>query len=198
MLEISFLSKRVNGVTAVQESVSPSVRAKSSLPRSKRRREEHDLMVIFALLAPWARSSSGRSGSRTRPNPTPDRLRPEGPNLYHFLSGREYLQLCGRLQGLPRRVLDSKMDEFLHLFSLWEDRHCPLSSYSKGMRQKILISAALLHNPEVLILDEPLSGLDVSTALVLRELLKVWRPREESSSTAPTCWRSWRRFVRAC
>ena len=98
---------------------------------------------------------------------------PEEPYLYPHLTGREYLQLVGRLRGLPRRVLEPRMDEMLHLFSLWEDRYSPLSSYSKGMRQKILLSAALLHNPELLILDEPFSGLDVNTALVLRSLLRA-------------------------
>ena len=65
------------------------------------------------------------------------------------------------------------MDEFLRLFGLWDDRHTPLASYSKGMRQKILLSAALLHDPDLLILDEPFSGLDVTSALVLRRLLKA-------------------------
>lgn len=97
---------------------------------------------------------------------------PEEPHLYPHLSGREYLQLVGRLRGLPRHILNTKIDEFLQLFSLWEDRHCLVSAYSKGMRQKILLSAALLHNPDLLILDEPLSGLDVTTALVLRELVE--------------------------
>jgi ABC-2 type transport system ATP-binding protein len=97
---------------------------------------------------------------------------PEEPHLYPHLTGREYLQLVGRLRGLPRRVLEPRMDGMLQLFSLWEDRHSSLSSYSKGMRQKILLSAALLHNPELLILDEPFSGLDVTTALVLRTLLR--------------------------
>ena len=96
---------------------------------------------------------------------------PEEPHLYPHLTGREYLQLVGRLRGLPRRTLEPRMDEMLHLFSLWEDRYSPLSSYSKGMRQKILISAALLHDPSLLILDEPFSGLDVNTALMLRSLL---------------------------
>lgn len=98
---------------------------------------------------------------------------PEEPNLYPHLSGREYLQLAGRLRGLERRVLETRMDEMLRVFGLWSDRYTPVASYSKGMRQKILLSAALLHNPEFLILDEPFSGLDVNTALVLRALLKA-------------------------
>jgi ABC-2 type transport system ATP-binding protein len=97
---------------------------------------------------------------------------PEEAHLYPHLSGREYLQLAGRLRGIERRELEHKMDELLRLFALWNDRHDPLSSNSKGMRQKILLSAALLHNPDVLILDEPFSGLDVTSALVLRSLLR--------------------------
>jgi ABC-2 type transport system ATP-binding protein len=98
---------------------------------------------------------------------------PEEPHLYPHLSGREYLQLVGRLRGMPRPYLEYKMDEFLRLMGLWNDRHTPLASYSKGMRQKILLSAALLHNPDVLILDEPFSGLDVTSALMLRSLLSA-------------------------
>jgi ABC-2 type transport system ATP-binding protein len=98
---------------------------------------------------------------------------PEEPHLYPHLTGREYLQLTGRLRGLARQTLEPRMDAMLRLFSLWEDRYSPLSSYSKGMRQKILLSAALLHDPELLILDEPFSGLDVNTAMVLRTLLQA-------------------------
>jgi ABC-2 type transport system ATP-binding protein len=98
---------------------------------------------------------------------------PEEPNLYPFVSGREYLELAGRLRGIEKRTLDAKIEEFLRLFSLWEDRDVPVSSYSKGMRQKILLSAALIHNPEILILDEPLSGLDVNTMIAVRELLQA-------------------------
>ena len=96
---------------------------------------------------------------------------PEEPHMYPHLAGREYLQLVGRLRGLPAKVLEARMDALLRLFGLWEDRYSPLSSYSKGMRQKILLSGALLHDPELLILDEPFSGLDVTTAMVLRTLL---------------------------
>ncbi len=98
---------------------------------------------------------------------------PEEPQLYPHLTGREYLQLVGRLRGLTRVVLDRRIDEMLRLFGLWGDRHSALSAYSKGMRQKILLSGALIHDPELLILDEPFSGLDVNMALVLRALLQA-------------------------
>jgi len=101
----------------------------------------------------------------------------EEAHLYPHLSGREYLQLAGRLRGIARTTLEPKMDELLRLFGLWEDRHSPLASYSKGMRQKILLSAALLHDPELLILDEPFSGLDVNASLVLRSLLHALAER---------------------
>lgn len=102
---------------------------------------------------------------------------PEEPHLYPHLSGREYLQLVGRVRGMPRRVLEAKIDGFLRLMALWNDRESELAGYSKGMRQKILLSAALLHDPEVLILDEPFSGLDVTSAMMLRSLLRVLADR---------------------
>jgi ABC-2 type transport system ATP-binding protein len=96
---------------------------------------------------------------------------PEEPNLYPFLSGREYLLLCGRLRGMESPMLECKIGELLRLFSLAGDADSPVSAYSKGMRQKILLSAALLHNPDALILDEPLSGLDAGAIIAVRELL---------------------------
>jgi len=104
---------------------------------------------------------------------------PEEPHLYPHLSGREYLQLVGRLRGMPRTVLEPKMDELLQLVGLWEDRHSALAGYSKGMRQKILLLAAVLDDPELLILDEPFSGLDVNATLVLRSLLESLAGRQK-------------------
>jgi ABC-2 type transport system ATP-binding protein len=96
---------------------------------------------------------------------------PEEPHIYPHLTGFEYLEMIGQLRSLSERTLAAKIDSFLHLFSLHADRYVPISSYSKGMRQKVLLIAALLHNPEIILLDEPFSGLDVNSALVLRNLI---------------------------
>jgi len=97
---------------------------------------------------------------------------PEQSEIYPHLSGFDYLLMVGRLRGIPERVLQDKIYEFLRLFDLKIDMDVAIGAYSKGMRQKILISAALLHNPDILLLDEPLSGLDVTTAMVIRDLVK--------------------------
>ena len=97
---------------------------------------------------------------------------PEEPHLYPHLTGLEYLVMIGQLRSLPAKRTADRIDGLLRLFSLHGDRHVPLSSYSKGMRQKILLSAALLHNPDLILLDEPFSGLDVASALVMRTLIQ--------------------------
>jgi ABC-2 type transport system ATP-binding protein len=97
---------------------------------------------------------------------------PEESVLYSHLSGYEYLQLVGRLRGIEEEELIDKIDSLLQVCSLSPYKHSPIVSYSKGMKQKIMMLAALIHNPDILILDEPFSGLDVSTVLVFRELLK--------------------------
>lgn len=96
---------------------------------------------------------------------------PEEPHLYPFLSGREYLELVGRLREMPARLLARRIDGLLERFGLGGAGDQAIGAYSKGMRQKVLIAAALLHDPEVLIFDEPLSGLDVTTGLMFRELV---------------------------
>ena len=96
---------------------------------------------------------------------------PEEAHVYGHLSGLEYLQLIGRLRELPESLIERRAQGMLELFGLRAWRHTPLSSYSKGMKQRVLISSALMHDPKLLVFDEPLSGLDVLSARIFKDLL---------------------------
>jgi ABC-2 type transport system ATP-binding protein len=96
---------------------------------------------------------------------------PEAAAVFESLTGQEFLELSGRLHGVNEQILQTRMRSILETFGLYSDRVSRLDTYSKGMRQKILIAAALLHNPDLVLLDEPLSGLDVNAAIMIKELL---------------------------
>ena len=96
---------------------------------------------------------------------------PEEAHLYTYLSGIEYLQLVGRLRGLRERLIQAKAVRLLQLLGLESWRYSPISMYSKGMKQRVLIAAALMHDPPLLIFDEPLSGLDVLSSRLFKDLL---------------------------
>jgi ABC-2 type transport system ATP-binding protein len=177
MLEVRHLTKRFSRLTVVDD-VSFSILPGQILgylgPNGSGK--STTVKMLTGLLTP----SEGDLFFRNQPvkdNPTEFRrcfgYVPEEPYLYNHLSGREYLQLVGRLRGMPHRRMTGKIDPLLYLFGLYGDRYSLLSSYSKGMRQKVLLSAALLHDPELLILDEPFSGLDVTASQVLKNLLKA-------------------------
>jgi ABC-2 type transport system ATP-binding protein len=102
---------------------------------------------------------------------------PEEAHLYSFLSGREHLELVGRLRRMPSALLARKIAAMLDLFGLAGAADQPMSGYSKGMKQKVLIIAALLHDPDLLVLDEPESGLDLTAGLVLRHLIPILAAR---------------------
>jgi ABC-2 type transport system ATP-binding protein len=99
---------------------------------------------------------------------------PEEPFLYTHLTASEYLTLVGRLRGMPQDALDGKVAELLKLFLLWDARYSTMTAFSKGMRQRVLLAAALLHNPDLLVLDEPLSGLDVNASLLFQSLITMF------------------------
>jgi len=97
---------------------------------------------------------------------------PESAALYESLSAREYLDLIASLHHLPPDATRPRIEELLDRFGLSHAIDQRLAEYSKGMKQKVLIVAALLHRPEVVFLDEPLTGLDASAALVVKELIR--------------------------
>jgi ABC-2 type transport system ATP-binding protein len=98
---------------------------------------------------------------------------PEEPHLYTHLSAREYLRLVGRLREMPADLLDEKIDALTRLLSLEDARDQVMFGYSKGMRQRVLLAAALMHDPELIVLDEPFSGLDVHGATMLLTLVRA-------------------------
>jgi ABC-2 type transport system ATP-binding protein len=97
---------------------------------------------------------------------------PESGGLYESLTGFEFLQLVGRLYHLEEDVITHKATEFFRLFDLMAAMDQRLSGYSKGMKQKVLISSALIHNPDLIFFDEPLSGLDANSMLIFKELVR--------------------------
>lgn len=176
MLELRSLCKRYSGIPAVQD-VSFCARAGEVTgylgPNGSGK--STTIKMITGLIRP----SSGEvrfQGRRVDEDLLWYRRRlgyvPEEPYLYDHLSGFEYLVMVAKLRSLLNKDFAGRIDGLLRLFSLYEDRDVQIASYSKGMRQKVLLSAALMHNPDLILLDEPFSGLDVGSALILRSLIK--------------------------
>jgi ABC-2 type transport system ATP-binding protein len=181
MLEVHGLTKRYSGIPVVQD-VSFTIRRGEILGYlgSNGAGKSTTVKVLIGLIEATS-GSVELDGKNVRDDMKAFQRRigyvPEEAHIYPHLSGRECLQMAGRLRGLPRRVLEPRMDEMLRLVGLWPDRDAAIASYSKGMRQKILLTAALIHDPELLILDEPFSGLDVNAAMMLRSLLSAFARR---------------------
>jgi ABC-2 type transport system ATP-binding protein len=181
LLEASQLSKRYGGFRAVRE-VSFSIRAGELLgivgPNGAGK--STIVKMLTGLVAPTGGAVLYRGEPIFRNLSAYKRSMgyvPEQPDLYGFLSGWEYLEMVATLRGLERHRFREKAEAMLEGFTLFPHRHNPISGYSKGMRQRIVVISALLDDPELLILDEPFSGLDVTSALVLRRVIALLSER---------------------
>jgi len=97
---------------------------------------------------------------------------PENAQIYDNLTASEYLSFLGELYGMQREEAGRKAEQLMNVFEMEDVFHSRISSYSKGMRQKILIASSLLHNPDLIFLDEPLSGLDANSVMVIKDILE--------------------------
>jgi ABC-2 type transport system ATP-binding protein len=102
---------------------------------------------------------------------------PDTPNLYPKLSGRELLRFIGDLYELDRAQVERRMEELLRIFRLEEAGDDTIDSYSHGMQQKTALAAALMHDPKVLVLDEPTAGLDPRSARLIKDMLRQMAER---------------------
>ncbi len=177
MLEAAHLTKRYASLPAVQD-LSFSLRPGQVLgclgPNGSGK--STTVKMLTGLLQP-TRGLAQFGGHDIQDNLTAYRKLlgyvPEEPNLYPYLTGWEYLDLIGTLRGMNRGIMASKINSLLELFSMHPSRHASIGSYSKGMRQRILLIAAIMDNPEIFIFDEPLSGLDVTSALIFKNLVQA-------------------------
>jgi ABC-2 type transport system ATP-binding protein len=176
MLELRHVHKRYSSIPAVHD-VSFTARAGevTGYLGANGSGKSTTMKMIVGLIA----ASTGEilfNGIPIQEDPIQYKMRigyvPEEPYLYSHLTGLEYLVMVGQLRNLAARPAAECIDELLRLFGIHGDRDVPISSYSKGMRQKVLLAAALMHNPDLILLDEPFSGLDVGTSLVLRSLIQ--------------------------
>ncbi|MDT7816398.1 MAG: type transport system ATP-binding protein [Acidobacteriaceae bacterium] len=176
MLEVRHLRKRYSGIPAVDD-VSFVARAGevTGYLGANGSGKSTTMKMATGLIEP----TSGEilfEGQPIKTDPMAYRQRlgyvPEEPHLYTHLSGMEYLVMVAELRDMERSCASARIHGLLRLFGIHGDRDVAMSSYSKGMRQKILLIAALMHNPDLILLDEPFSGLDVGSSLILRSLIK--------------------------
>jgi ABC-2 type transport system ATP-binding protein len=96
---------------------------------------------------------------------------PEETALYEALTPMEYLRFVGQIYGMDEALIEKKTGKMLQIFNLTESMNTRMTAFSKGMRQKVLITAGLIHDPEIIFLDEPLSGLDANSTIIMKEIL---------------------------
>ncbi len=97
---------------------------------------------------------------------------PESPRIYEFLTALEFLDLTGDIYGMSSSEKKKRVEEYIHALELEGREGDMISSYSQGMKQKVVITSALMHQPKLLLLDEPLSGLDPRSARIIKDLIR--------------------------
>jgi ABC-2 type transport system ATP-binding protein len=176
MLEVRHLRKRYSGIPAVDD---VSFVARAGEVTGYLGANGSGKSTTMKMATGLIEATSGEilfEGKPIKTDPMAYRQRlgyvPEEPHLYTHLSGIEYLVMVAELRNMEQSCASARIHGLLRLFGIHGDRDVVMSSYSKGMRQKILLSAALMHNPDLILLDEPFSGLDVGSSLILRSLIK--------------------------
>lgn len=177
MLEARVLTKRFGGTLAVDKvsfSVSPGEIVGYLGPNGSGK--STTVNIVVGLLEPTS-GTVMLDGRTLSEDPAEYQQKigyvPEEPHLYTHLTATEYLTLIARLRRLPQATFDTKIPELLRLLQLHDSRYSTMAAFSKGMRQRVLLAAALLHNPALLVLDEPFAGLDVNAGLLFRALLTI-------------------------
>ena len=175
-LDLRNVSKRYSGIPAVDNvSFSAHVGEVTGYLGANGSGKSTTMKMITGLIE-WNAGDILFAGQSISDDPIAWKTRvgyvPEEPHLYTHLTGLEYLVMVAQLRKLPAGRTSATIDGLLHLLALHADRDVPISAYSKGMRQKVLLAAALMHNPDLILLDEPFSGLDVGSSLILRSLIQ--------------------------
>lgn len=98
---------------------------------------------------------------------------PENAELYDVLTPMEYLDFVGKLYGMEDTLIQQRAQQLLKAFGLEENLNNRMDTFSKGMRQKVLLISGIIHNPQIIILDEPLSGLDANAVIIVKELISL-------------------------
>ncbi|MGD9037419.1 MAG: ABC transporter ATP-binding protein, partial [Syntrophobacterales bacterium] len=138
--------------------------------------------TTIKLLCDLIRPTSGRASILGQDVRQPEARRqigylPENPNFYAFLTGLELLEFHGTLHGMRQSFIQEHGERLLAMLELADAAHRPLRTYSKGMVQRLGIAAALIHDPQVLIFDEPMSGLDPVGRKLVADLMLDMRDR---------------------
>lgn len=178
MLRLEGVTKRYGGFTAVREVdlVVPRGQVFGFLGPNGAGKTTTIRMISGVLLPTAGRILIGGDDLALEPEKAKSRMGyiPDRPHLYEKLSGWEFLRFVAGLWGTDGRAAEERAQRFLDLFSLSQWRNELIESYSHGMRQKLLITSALIHQPELIVVDEPMVGLDPKSARILKDLFRTY------------------------